>query len=68
VAVRHADPQALATRGAAVGAGHVGLRLGLADEDQPLRIEVGLPLELGLAPFQDIRAVLLAGVRGLFCA
>ena len=35
--MRHADPQALAARGAAVGARHVGLRPGLVDEDQPLR-------------------------------
>jgi len=66
VAVRDADAQALAARSAAVGAGHVGLRPGLVDEDQPLRVEVGLALEPGLAPLQDIGAILLAGVRGLF--
>ena len=66
MAVRHADPQALAARGAAVGAGHVGRRPGLVDEDQALGIEIGLALEPGLAPLQDVGAVLLAGVRGLF--
>jgi hypothetical protein len=60
-----AGPQALAARGAAAGAGHVGLRPGLVDEDEPLRIEVGPGLEPGLAPLQDVGTVLLAGVRGL---
>jgi hypothetical protein len=68
VAVWDPDPQALAARGAAMGAGHVGLRPGLADEDPPRGLEIGLRLESGVAPLQDIGAVLLAGVRGLFCA
>ena len=64
--MRHADAQALAARGAAVGARHVGLRPGLVDEDQALGIEVGLGVEPGLPPLQDVGAILLAGVRGLF--
>lgn len=40
--------------------------LTLVDEDQPLRIEIGLSVEPGAAPSQNIRAVLLARVRGLF--
>ena len=39
---------------------------GLVDEDEALGIEVELPFEPLLAPLQDIRAVLLAGVTGLF--
>jgi hypothetical protein len=66
VAVRHADAQALAARGAAVGSGHVGLGPGLVDEDQPRGVEVGLALEPGLAPLQDVGPILLAGMRGLF--
>lgn len=56
-------PQALAARGAAMGAGHGGLRPGLVDEDQPRGLEIGLHLEPGLAPLQDVGAVLLAGER-----
>ncbi len=61
VAVRDADPQARPARGAAMGASHVGLRPGLVDEDQPRGLEIGLRLEPGLAPLQDVGAVLLAG-------
>ena len=64
--VRHADTQALTARRTAMGAGHVGLGPGLIDEDEPGRLEVGLAVEPGLAPLQDVRAVLLAGVRRLF--
>jgi hypothetical protein len=39
---------------------------GLVDEDEPLRVEVRLGLEPGLAPLQDVGAILFAGVRGLF--
>jgi hypothetical protein len=66
VPVRHADPQPFAAPGAAMGAGHVRLRPGLVDEHQASGIEVGLRLEPGLAPLQDVRTVLLAGVRRLF--
>jgi hypothetical protein len=66
VAVRHADPQALAARGSAVGSCHVGLGSGLVDEDEPLRVEIRLGLEPGLAPLQDVGTILFAGVRGVF--
>ena len=66
MAVRDAHPQAFATGGAAMGAGHVGLRPGLVDEHEPRGVEVGLALEPGLSPLQDIGPLLLAGVRGLF--
>jgi hypothetical protein len=66
VAVRHTDAQALAAPGTAMGAGHVGLRPGLVDEHQALGVEVGLGIEPGLPPRQDVGTILLAGVRGLF--
>jgi hypothetical protein len=61
-----AHAQALAAQAAAVAAGHVGLRPGLVDEDQPRGVEVDLAVEPGPPPPQDVGAVLFAGVRGLF--
>jgi hypothetical protein len=49
-----------------MGARHVGGSPGFINEHQPIGIEVWLPLEPGPAPFQDIRPVLLGGVRRLF--
>ena len=66
MAMRHAHAQALAAQATAVGARHVGLGPGLVDEHQPLGVEVGLAVEPGLPPHQDVRALLLAGVAGLF--
>ncbi len=51
---------------AAIGPGHLGRGTGLIDEDQPLRIEIGLVLEPGLPPTRNVRPLLLAGVRGFF--
>ena len=68
VAVRDADTQALATAAAAVGARHFGRSPGLVDEDQTFGIEVKLAFEPGLAPLQNVGAVLLGRVRRLFCA
>ena len=45
---------------------HLGRQAGLVDEDQFRRIEVGLFIEPGLAAYQDVRALLLGGVRSLF--
>jgi hypothetical protein len=45
---------------------HVGGGPGLVDEDQSLGIEVELILEPLFAPGQDVGAILLGGVRGLF--
>lgn len=39
---------------------------GLVDEDQLLRLKIGLGVEPGLAAAQDIGALLLGGVRRLF--
>jgi len=66
VTVRDACSQALAAAAAAVGAGHVGGRPGLVDEHQPLRIEVELAVEPGLAASHDVGTILLGRVPGLF--
>ena len=50
----------------AIAPGHLGRGAGLIDEDQPLGIEIGLRLEPGLSSTRDVRALLLAGVRGFF--
>jgi hypothetical protein len=47
-------------------AGHVGLRPGLVDEDEALRIEVELAIEPGFAPLQDVGTILFRGMGGLF--
>jgi hypothetical protein len=51
---------------AAVGPSHVGRSPGLVDKDQAFGIEIDLAFEPGLAPLQDVGAVLLGGVGGLF--
>ena len=66
MAVRDADPQPFAATTAAVGPSHVGRSPGLVDEDQAFGIEVELAFEPGLAPLQDVGAVLFGGMRGLF--
>ena len=66
MAVRHADAQALAAPAAAVRAGHLRRGPGLVDEDETLGVEIDLAVEPVLAPLQDVGAILLAGVRGLF--
>src|SRR5688572_19432178 len=49
-----------------MSAGHVRRGPGLIDEDQAVGIEVGLAVEPGPAPPQDVRAVLLCGAGRLF--
>jgi hypothetical protein len=49
-----------------MAARHVGRGPGLVDEDEPLRIEIKLVLEPSFASDQDVGAVLLGRVRGLF--
>ena len=51
---------------ASVAARHVGGGPGLVDEDQLLRIEIELAFEPDLATLQDVGALLLGRVRGLF--
>jgi hypothetical protein len=66
VAVRNAGAKPLAFRGATVATRHVGRSPCLVDEDEALRIEIELAVEPVFAPLQDVRAVLLARVGGLF--
>ena len=70
----NAGPQALSPWCPAIAAGHVGrgpepapdLIRGLIDEHQTVGIEVELTIEPGPAPLQDIGAVLLGSLSGLF--
>jgi hypothetical protein len=64
--VRNAGPEPLASWSAATTPGHVGRCPGLVDEHQTIRIEIELSIEPVPAPLQDVRAVLLGRVRGLF--
>ena len=66
MAMRHADPQPLAPAAAAMAARHIGRGPGFIDEDEAFGVEIGLAVEPGLPALQNIRTVLLAGVRGLF--
>ena len=64
--VRHRHAQALAARAAAISPGHVGAGPAFIDEHQALGIKVKLSFEPGFALGQDVRALLLGRVRGLF--
>ncbi len=66
VTMRDADAQSFASAATAMGSSHFGRGPGLIDEDEMLGIEIELLLEPGLAALQDVRAILFAGVRGLF--
>lgn len=66
MAVRDAGPQALALGRPSAEAGHVGRGPRFVDEHELGRVEIELSFEPGLATLQDIRAVLLGRVRGLF--
>ncbi len=57
---------ARAALGSASQAGHLGRGAGLVDEDELLGIKLGMGLEPGLAAGDDIRPLLLGGVRGFF--
>jgi hypothetical protein len=50
-----------------MAAGHFGLGPGLIDENQVVRVEIGLLFEPFLAPLQDVRAILFRRVGGPFC-
>ena len=64
--VRHARTQSLTPPAAPVATRHVGRCPGLVDEDEPLGVEIELPLEPLLATLQDVGAFLFGGVCGLF--
>lgn len=61
-----ASPAAFAAKGAAAQTGHLGGQACLIDEDEAFRVEIGLSLEPVLAPLQDIGAILLQCMGGLF--
>ena len=64
--VRYADAQTLPFWGPAVAPRHIGRSPGLVDEDEPVRVEVGLTVEPGFPPRQDVGTILLRGMRRLF--
>ena len=66
MAMRDAGPQPLPFGCASITAGHVCGRPGLVDENEALGIEIRLTVEPGLPLRQDVRAILLSRVRGLF--
>jgi hypothetical protein len=66
MAVRHGSSAAFAARRAAIKACHLRRCPSLVDEDEPLGIETGLPLEPGLPCTLYIWALLLSGMRTLF--
>ncbi len=66
MAMGHRSAAALAARRPAMALCHLGRRPGLVDEDQPLGVQIGLRVEPGLAAAQNVRPLLLGGVRGFF--
>jgi hypothetical protein len=66
MAVRNARPQAFAALATTMCARHVGRCPSLVNEDEAVPIEFVLALTPGLAPRQDIRALLLCGMGSLF--
>ena len=66
MAVRHAGPAALAKRRTTAQPSHLGRQAGLVDEHQFCRIEIELAVEPGAAAAQDVGAVLLQCMCGLF--
>tara|TARA_R110001606_G_C15315783_1_gene644135 strand:+ start:475 stop:675 length:201 start_codon:yes stop_codon:yes gene_type:complete len=64
--VRHWRPAALAPQRPAAHARHLCRCARLIKEDKPLRIEIKLAVEPGLAPKQDVGTFLLSRVRGFF--
>ncbi len=66
VAVGEAHPQALTLGAPPVAAGHVGRGPGLGDEHEALGFQIELAVEPGPTLVQDVGAVLLDRVPGLF--
>jgi hypothetical protein len=64
--VRDAPDQTLTAWRAAVGAGHVGLRPGLVDEDQALGINAPLMPSPAGPLTSDVGSLLLGGAQGFF--
>jgi hypothetical protein len=68
VSVRDRRAQALAAQRPAMGPGHFRRGPGFINEHQPVGVEIGLLLEPDPVPLQDVGAILLGRVAGLFCA
>lgn len=66
VAVGNADAKPFASRRTSIATGHVCRGPRFVDEDEAFRIEIELAVKPLLAPLQDVRAILLACVCGLF--
>ena len=66
MAMRDANPQPLSSPAAPAFAREIGGSASLVDEDEFCGIEIGLSGEPIPALFQNVRALLLFGVRGLF--
>ena len=66
VPMGHRRPATLAPWRPAITPRHLGRGAGLIDEDQPLRLQIGLGLEPGPATPQNVNPMLFAGVRGFF--
>lgn len=64
--VRDTGAQALTPWGSAVGAGHGGRDPSFVDEHESGWIELTLPLAPSLTLLDNVRTLLLAGVRGFF--
>ena len=64
--VRYARTQALAPSAASIATRHVGRCPGLVNKDQPLGVEVELPLKPLIATPQNVWAFLFGGARGTF--
>src|SRR6185312_14737478 len=64
--VRREAAQAFAFRPPSAQRRHVGLDPGLVDEDQPLRVEPGLPGSPALTLTRDVGACLLQGEQCFF--
>ena len=66
MAMWHAGPAALTVWRSSTQAGHLGRQARFIDEHQLRRIEIELAVEPGPTALQDIGAVLLQRMRGLF--
>lgn len=66
VSVWHRRPASLTTGRPAAQPGHLCRGAGLVDEDQAFRIKIGLEVKPSLSPPQNVRPLLLGGVRCFF--
>jgi hypothetical protein len=64
--LRHAHAQPLADRGPATSARHCCRCPSFVYEDKPILSQIDLAFEPSLSSDQDVRSILLEGVRGLY--